>query len=76
MTDLNKYDAPEGFDPRKFAAWFERVRKGGVFFEPVLLEAMDSWEEKRHFELSGQFTLSGNPEIYGPTENAGGQSCK
>lgn len=53
----------------KFNAWFRRVAKPGVDLQAVCLEALDGFQDALSegydpgYELSGQLTISGRPEI-------------
>lgn len=53
----------------KFNAWFGRVARSNIDLTAVTLEALRSFEDgvaegtDPHYELRGQFTSSGNPEV-------------
>ena len=68
------YQTPESAEisEQGFRAWFDLVAKEGVDFNETLREACDALAEDvalgqtPEYELSGVYTLSGNPETYSP----------
>ena len=45
-----------------FRAWAERVARDGVSIDVMVSEYL--MDDPEHYELSGQFTRSGRPEVY------------
>lgn len=58
------------FNEHDFRQWFGRVVRAGVDYETVLFEALDHMEDQAAsggdpvYELRGQYTRTGNPEIF------------